>query len=277
MRVAEFEIFPDFIGTRQGLLIALRRFLSFKRSAANPRSMNNAQNLPPAISSLAQRDGKGGERLGVFLLAENRLLREALVRILQKKNDIEMLGATAFSPLALEQIAGLSVDVLLLDSYTSALSRLDFIREVQANVPGVKVVMIGMESDEQTFMQAVRAGAVGYVLKEASAQEIVTGVRAVANGEAVCPPQLRMCLFRYLARQSADVLSFHVKAKLGLTKREQQLVLLIGRGLTNKEIACQLNLSEQTVRNHVHHMLHKVGARDRMQVVELCRIQGLQV
>ena len=222
-----------------------------------------------ALSVAGPVEDRVGEKLGIFLLAENRLLREALVRILQKKNDIEMLGATAFSPLALEQIVNSRLDVLLLDSFTAALSHLDFIREVQAAVPGVKVVMIGMEADEQTFLQAVRAGAVGYVLKDASAQEIVTGVRAVANGEAVCPPQLCLCLFRYLARQSSDLLSFHVKANLGLTKREQQLVHLIGRGLTNKEIASQLNLSEQTVRNHVHHMLHKVGANDRMQVVEL--------
>lgn len=216
-------------------------------------------------------------KLGVFLLAENRLLREALVRIFQKKNDIDMAGAGAFSPLAVEQIASANPDVLLLDSFTPELSRLDFIREVQATVPDLKVVMIGMESDEQTFLLAVRAGAVGYILKEASAQEVVTGVRAAAIGEAVCPPQLCLCLFRYVARQSAQVPSFQVKIQLGLTNREQQLVFLIGRGLTNKEIATQLNLSEQTVRNHVHHMLRKLGATHRMQVVELCRIQGLPV
>jgi two-component system NarL family response regulator len=220
---------------------------------------------------------RGRERLGVFLLAENRLLREALVRIFQKKNDLEMVGAGAFSPEAVEQIAAADPDVLLLDSFTPELSRLDFIREVQATVSDLKVLMIGMESEEQVFLQAVRAGAVGYILKEASAQEVVTGVRAVANGEAVCPPQLCLSLFRYFARQSIQVPSFQVKVHLGLTNREQQLVLLIGRGLTNKEIASELNLSEQTVRNHVHHMLRKVGASDRMQVVELCRIQGLPV
>jgi NarL family two-component system response regulator LiaR len=217
------------------------------------------------------------DRVAVFLLAENRLLREALVRIFNKKNDIEMVGACGFTPLAVEEIAAASPDVLLMDSFTVELSHLEFIREVQRAVPGLKVVMIGMESEEQTFLQVVRAGAVGYVLKDASAQEVVTGVRAAANGEAVCPPQLCLCLLRYVARQWNQVPSFQVKASLGLTNREQQLVLLIGRGLTNKEIAMQLNLSEQTVRNHVHHMLRKVGASDRLQVVELCRIQGLAV
>ena len=74
-----------------------------------------------------------------------------------------------------------------------------------------------------------------------------------------------------------QVPSFHVKVSLGLTNREQQLVLLIGRGMTNKEIASQLCLAEQTVRNHVHRMLRKVGANDRLAVVEMCRMHGLPV
>jgi DNA-binding NarL/FixJ family response regulator len=80
-----------------------------------------------------------------------------------------------------------------------------------------------------------------------------------------------------VARQWNQVPSFQVKVSLGLTNREQQLVLLIGRGLTNKEIAAKLQLAEQTVRNHVHRMLRKVGANDRLAVVELCRMQGLPV
>jgi DNA-binding NarL/FixJ family response regulator len=117
----------------------------------------------------------------------------------------------------------------------------------------------------------------GYVLKDASALEVVETIREVVAGEAVCPPQLCTFLFRYVARQSHHVPNFHVKLGLGLTHREQQLVLLIGRGLTNKEIASELNLAEQTVRNHVHRMLRKVGASDRLAVVELCRMQGLAV
>jgi len=99
----------------------------------------------------------------------------------------------------------------------------------------------------------------------------------VANGEAACPPHLCAALFRYLARQSNQVPNLNVKLGLGLTHREQQLVLLISQGMTNKEIASQLQLAEQTVRNHVHRMLRKVGASDRLAVVELCRLQGMPV
>jgi two-component system, NarL family, response regulator DevR len=218
----------------------------------------------------------GSEQGGikVFLLAENRLLREALARIFSKKSDITLVGACDFSPQAIERITAPAPDVLLMDSFPAVLSHLKFISEVRLAMPGIKVVLIGMEADEQVFLQAVRGGAVGYVLKDASALEVVASVRAVADGDAVCPPQLCLPLFRYVARQCDHLPSFQVKASLGLSNREQQLVGLIGQGLTNKEIASQLNLSEQ---NHVHRMLRKVGARDRLAVVELCRMQGLPV
>ncbi len=214
----------------------------------------------------------------VFLLAENRLLREALARILGKKTDFVISGSRAFSSLSLEQVTHAHPDVLVLDSFTSSgPGRGEFLREVQRENSGLKLVMIGMDDDEQTFLQSVREGALGYVLKDASALEVVTTVRSVAGGEAVCPAHLCARLFRYVVRQASQVPNFHVKLGLGLTHREQQLVLLIGRGLTNKEIASELQLAEQTVRNHVHRMLRKVGANDRLAVVELCRLQGLPV
>jgi two-component system response regulator DevR len=139
------------------------------------------------------------------------------------------------------------------------------------------MVMIGMDADEQSFLEAVRQGAVGYVLKDASVIDVISAVRSVANGEAVCPPKLCIYLFRYVFHQSSHLPSFQVNLAPGLTNREQQLVLLIGRGLTNKEIASQLQLAEQTVRNHVHRMIRKVGVTNRLAVVEACRVQGLPV
>jgi DNA-binding NarL/FixJ family response regulator len=210
----------------------------------------------------------------VFILAENRLLREALTRILSKKSDIRVVGASAFSADVVEQISGAGPDVLLSDSAAVALSELRLISEVRAAIPGLKVVMIGMDADPETFLRAVRDGIVGFVLKDASAMEVATAVRSVANGEAVCPPGLCLKLFERVANQSAHPASVVIRHNLGLTRREQQLVHMISHGLTNKEIASQLHLSEQTVKNHVHRMLRKVGATDRFGAVELCRMPG---
>jgi DNA-binding NarL/FixJ family response regulator len=214
------------------------------------------------------------EIVQVFILAENRLLREALTRILNKKSDLRVVGASAFSPDVVEQISSAAPDVLLSDSAAVALSELRLVSEVRAAIPGLKVVMIGMDAERETFLRAVRDGIVGFVLKDASALEVAAAVRSVANDEAVCPPGLCLALFERVASQNTHPASFVIRHNLGLTRREQQLVQMIGRGLTNKEIASQLSLSEQTVKNHVHRMLRKLGASDRLRAVELCRAPG---
>jgi DNA-binding NarL/FixJ family response regulator len=212
----------------------------------------------------------------VFLLAQNRLLREALARILQKKTDISVGGSCSLSPTTMDQIMAAAPDVLVMDSFTTNLAQIEFLRGIQQIVPEIRVVMIGMDAEVQHFLHAIREGAMGYVLKDASAFEVVGAVRAVANGDAVCPPQLCNFLFQFVARQT-QVPNFQVLSHLGLTNRQQQLVGLISRGFTNKEIAVELRLAEQTVRNHVHRMLRKVGASHRLAVVEMCRMQGMPV
>lgn len=214
--------------------------------------------------------------LSVFLLAQNRLLREALGRILANKSDIIIVGACALPSLAMEEITAASPDVLVLDSFSNS-SHLQFTRELQGVLPNTRILLVGMEAAEQAFLQAVRGGAVGYVLKDASALEIVAAVRAVGAGEAVCPPDLCLSLFRHVSRQSQQLPNYQMRVALGLTSREQQLMLLIGQGFTNKQIASELQLAEQTVRNHVHRMLRKVGADNRLAAVEVCRMQGLAV
>jgi DNA-binding NarL/FixJ family response regulator len=214
------------------------------------------------------------ESVQVFILAENRLLREALTRILSKKSDIRVVGASAFSPDVVGQISDAAPDVLLSDSAAVALSDLRLLSEVRAAIPGLKVVMIGMDADREIFLRAVRDGIVGFVLKDASAMEVAAAVRSVANNEAVCPPGLCLALFERVASQNTHAASFVIRHNLGLTRREQQMVQMISHGFTNKEIASQLNLSEQTVKNHIHRMLRKLGATDRLGAVELCRVPG---
>jgi len=209
----------------------------------------------------------------VFLLAENRLLREVLVRVLEKKSDIRVVGASAYSPEVHEKIIAARPTIIVLDSSGLALPKLSLISALQDSIPGARIVMVDMESDEATFLRAVREGVVGYVLKDASAMEVAGTIRAVAGGEAVCPAALSMALFRSVARQGNAAFTPALGSELGLSRREQQLVELLRERLTNKEIAAQLNLSEQTLKNHVHNILRKVGASDRLTIVERCEVE----
>jgi DNA-binding NarL/FixJ family response regulator len=215
-------------------------------------------------------------RAEVFLLAQNRLLREALSRILDNKPDISVVGSCALSSDSLQEIVTASPGVLVIDSFTNNCAHLDFVRQLQQSLPDIRLVMIGMDSDGQHFLQAIREGAMGYIVKDASAFEVVAAIRTVANGGAACSTELCAFLFRFAARQN-QMPSFHVRTKLGLTNREQQLVGLISRGMTNKEIASELQLAEHTIRNHIHRMLRKVGATHRLGVVDICRMEGIPV
>src|SRR5438270_609109 len=181
----------------------------------------------------------------VFLLAENRLLREALIRLLSK-NDIRVVGANSYSPFVHEEVIASRPNIVVLDSSGLAFSQARLIPTLQASILDLRVVMVDMDPDESTFLKAVREGVIGYVLKDASATEMAATIRAVAAGEAVCPPVLSMILFRSVAQQLTEPPALSWGADLGLSRREQQMVELLRERLTNKEIAARLNLSEQT-------------------------------
>ena len=207
----------------------------------------------------------------VFLLAENRLLREALIRLLAKRSDVHVAGANPYSPAVHEEIIAAGPDIIVLDSSGLVLSNATLIPTLHAAIQDLRIVMVDMDPDKETFLKAVREGVVGYVLKDASALEVAATISAVAAGEAVCPPLLSMILFRSVAQQAAVPPPFSWGAELGLSRREQQMVELLYERLTNKEIAVRLNLSEQTVKNHVHRILRKVGAPNRSTIVERCK------
>jgi two-component system NarL family response regulator len=209
----------------------------------------------------------------LFLLAENRLLREALKRILAKKSDLDIVGTASLTPSTMDVIVNASPNLLLFDP-PDLRSGLAFLRLLRETIPSARVIMMGMETRSELLVQAVQEGITGYLLLDASAPEIVAAVRHVLNGGAVCPPELCHALFAYVAAQRPSLPSFEVQDQLGLTRREQQLVQMVGRGRTNKEIAAELNLSEQTVKNHIHRMLRKVGVRNRLQAAETFRMRG---
>lgn len=213
------------------------------------------------------------DSISVFLLAENRLLREALARVLDSKHDIRVVAAVAFDARTHERVSELRPRILAVDSSVYARAGLDLIESVRRVVPDTGILLVGMDSDKKTFLRCVRAGVSGYVIKDASANEVVAAVRSVACDRAGCPPKLYAVLFEQIA--NPRLRWYSARLRLELTRRERQLVKMIAQGLSNKEIANHLNLSEQTVKNHIHRILRKLGAADRLSAVEVCRVEGI--
>ena len=134
-----------------------------------------------------------------------------------------------------------------------------------------------MEADENQFMAMIRVGVTGYLLKDASASGVANAVRAVFRGEAVCPPRLCSELFQFVAQTPKEASTQGIPYKPDLTLRQQQLVALVAKGLTNKEIASQLNLSEFTVRNHIHRILKQLDVETRSEAVDVVRASGYMI
>lgn len=208
-----------------------------------------------------------------FLLIENRLLREALVRLFCKRVDLLVVGQSGRAEATVRRVLDSKCDVLVADSLQTAWLPANIALEY-GHRPSFRSVVIAMESDEAQFLAAVRSGVTGYLLQDASASDVVSAVRAVFRGETVCPPQLCSALFRYVAQMPIETAGQNAPPKPDLTLRQQQLVGLVAKGLTNKEIASRLNLSEFTVRNHIHRILKQVDAESRSQAVETIRAYG---
>ena len=221
-------------------------------------------------------DSVPASSIRAFLLIENRLLREALVRLFRKRPDLMVVGQTSPADETPLGILETQCNVLVGDSFLPAYFPASLAGK-SGTPAGFKIVLVGMEPDEVQFMAAVRSGVTGYLLQDASASDVVAAVRAVFRGEAVCPPQLCSTLFRFVAQVAREISLQNSASKPDLTLRQQQLVTLVAKGLTNKEIASQLNLSEFTVRNHIHRILKQVDAVSRSEAVETIRAYGYSI
>jgi len=243
------------------------------------RSNDSAPDTRRRTAKSARADARKtpAEKIRVFVAAENRLLREALARVLTKGGCVEVIATDSAAPFHTDALLDARPDILLLTSRGSLQEDLSAIQQVRAAAPAVRILLIGMAKDEREFLQCVRAGISGYLLRDASAGEVLQGVQAVHAGEAVCPGALCAALFRYFESDTASLPCVSGRRRLGLSRRELQLIPLIAQGLTNKEIANHFSLSEQTVKNHLYRMKHKIGAEDRLEMVQLYRTQGFLV
>jgi len=240
------------------------------------RSNDSAPDSRRRSAKSARADARKtpAEKIRVFVAAENRLLREALSRMLVKSGEIEVVGTDMEEPFRAEDLLEEETDVLLLSSRGIRNEDLTAVRKVRTTAPKVRILLIGMTGEQAEFLQCVRAGVRGYLPRDASAEDVMEGVRALQGGEAICPGRLCATLFRYFEREATSFPSASVRQRLGLTRREQQLIPLIAEGLTNKEIANRFCLSEQTVKNHLYRMKQKIGAEDRLGIVQVCRTHG---
>lgn len=224
-------------------------------------------------------DGKEAERkstIAVFLLMENRFMGDALARVLRRREDLNVVGRACPCETSAEVVAESGCEVVVLDFADR--SWLEILGEKSKKGQRAMLpVVIGMDAEKETFLEAVRGGIRGYLLKDASAADVVSAVRSAVRGDAICPPQMCAALFQETIRIGRYGPEKKPRRKAGLTIRQQKLMTLVARGLTNKEISKELNLSEYTVRNHISRILKQLDAESRSEAVEVVREYGYEM
>ena len=212
----------------------------------------------------------------VLVVDDQTLFREALTTLLGVRDEVEMVGAVGDGAQALEAVALLRPDVVLMDLRMPVLDGVATTRRLAVEHPDVRVlVLTTFDGDDEVF-PALRAGAVGYLLKDATASRLVEAVQAAARGESVLQPSVATKLIARVS-QLPDATAVPRPQPLvdPLTERELDVLRAVADGLSNREAAALLFLSEGTVKNHVTNVLAKLGVRDRTQAALRARALGL--
>jgi DNA-binding NarL/FixJ family response regulator len=212
----------------------------------------------------------------VLLVDDQALFREALATLLAVHENVEVVGEAGNGDEALRKVAELAPDVVLMDLRMPVLDGIAATRRLRVEQPDVRVIALTTFDDDEDVFAALRAGAVGYLLKDVSSARLVEAVHAAARGESVLQPSVAAKVVARFA-QLPDTESAQRPQPLvvPLSDRELEVLRLLADGRSNREIAADLFLAEGTVKNHVTNVLSKLGARDRTQAALRARALGL--
>ncbi|MFJ5270567.1 response regulator [Streptomyces sp. NPDC088358] len=211
--------------------------------------------------------GAGGGAIRVLIADDQVMVREGFSVLLGAMPDIEVVGEAVNGRDAVERVRELGPDVVLMDIRMPELNGIEATREIVAADSTAKVLVLTTFDLDEYVYQALRAGASGFLLKDASARQLADGVRVVAAGEALLAPSVtRRLITEFSKLADAPRLSATAQAAYGdLTERETEVLVLIAQGLSNAEIASRLFVAESTIKTHVSRILVKLGLRDRTQ------------
>ena len=211
----------------------------------------------------------------VLVVDDQALFREALVTLLGARPEVEVVGEAGDGQQALERAAALQPDVVLMDLHMPVLDGIAATRRLRAEQPGVRVLALTTFDDDEDVFAALRAGALGYLLKDVSSDRLVEAVLSAARGESVLQPSVAAKVVARFAQLDDAPRPRSQPLVVPLSERELDVLRLLADGCSNREIAATLFLAEGTVKNHVTNVLGKLGARDRTQAALRARALDL--
>lgn len=215
----------------------------------------------------------------LLLVDDQRLMREGLRTLLELEDDFEIVGEAGDGQAALSAYAELQPDVVLMDIRMPVLNGVEATRRLLAQHATARIIILTTFDDDANVFEGLRAGALGYLLKDVSGADLAAAVRTVAGGGALIEPSVARRVFAEFARLAPNSKPASPSAESSLieplSERELDVLRLVAEGLSNKEIGQKLSLAEGTVKNYVTNMLGKIGARDRTQAALRAKELGL--
>ncbi|UCA54444.1 response regulator transcription factor [Streptomyces sp. WA6-1-16] len=200
----------------------------------------------------------------IFLLDDHEVVRRGLRDLLEAEQDLDVVGEASTADQALARGPALRPDVAVLDVRLPDGNGIAVCRELRSRMPDLACLILTSFDDEDALLDAILAGAAGYVLKQINGSDLVSAVRTVASGRSMLDPSTTARLMRSLREAEADAPPEDERLAV-LSERERSVLDLIGEGLTNRQIAKRLYLSEKTVKNHISRLLGKLGVERRVQ------------
>lgn len=207
-------------------------------------------------------------KVRVLLADDHRMFRQGLRELIERKTACEVVGEASTGREALDQIAALHPDIVLLDIQMPELDGVAVAREVGQRYPNVKIIMLTMYREDRHLIEAIRAGARAYLLKDADAGELIGVIERVQRGEAALDPALTARVFAALRHNDERQIE-------PLTPRELEIVQLLAEGYDNRTIALRLHLSEKTIGNRLSEIFQKLGVANRTQAALVAIERGL--
>jgi len=223
----------------------------------------------PSSSGAPQDASPHAEPIRTMIVDDHALFRRGLEMVLEGEPDIDLVGQASDGAEAVEKAAESLPDIVLMDIRMPRSNGIEACRAVKAAAPSAKIVILTISDEEEDLFEAIRAGASGYLLKDIPLDEVADTVRAVHGGQSLINPSMAAKLlteFAALARRDDEERAQEVPAPR-LTEREMQVLKLVARGMNNRDIAKELFISENTVKNHVRNILEKLQIHSRMEAV----------
>jgi DNA-binding NarL/FixJ family response regulator len=206
------------------------------------------------------------KKIRILIIEDNRVLRDGLTETLNEQTDLHVVSTIGSGNNVLLIARASKPDLILLDVGLKNLNELSVVESVRKNLPDAKVVGMGFIPTQSDILEFVSAGASGFILKDATIKEFLGTIRSVARGEKVLPPSLTDSLFSHVVHLALKSNKGKGLSAVRMTKREREIIVLIADGLSNKEIAQNLNIATHTVKSHVHNIMEKLALHSRLQL-----------